>query len=416
MKLKARIAPHGNEDAMKEELTKDCATCSPAGLRILESVAALFGWTVIRIDAKSAFLQTGKADRKVYVIPPNESEMKSTHLWLLLAAAYGLVNANAKWQAKSDSRLYEIGMTQCQQIPQLFYMHENGRLVLIAAKIVDDIKIAGTDSHSERFINMFNKSFKLGTIVKGPGMMRFFRINNEQGDDSTIRTDADDKLNGLSEYYISRARRKQFKDALNPIERNHFASINSSLGWIGTAASPFCSFYALFLQQKNPETNVSHLVDQINIVKKLQKIGTQIHYPRPSDKNEYNLTVLPFADASKPNEYGQIGVLVGLLVGEFEQNTIYHAISWLSHKAKRPTKSVPATEILATGEGIDEVKTIVETYRTLLKMEVKTQICVDSKDLFTSFSTQRNSIDRSMRNDVACIRFEFQVGSINQIT
>ena len=71
---------------------------------------------------------------------------------------------------------------------------------------------------------------------------------------------------------------------------------------------------------------------------------------------------------------------------------------------------------LGTAEGIDEIKIIANVYRELLDVEIGTQICVDSKDLFTSLSTQRNSIDRSIRSDVACIRFEFQVGSINKIT
>ena len=49
-------------------------------------------------------------------------------------------------------------------------------------------------------------------------------------------------------------------------------------------------------------------------------------------------------------------------------------------------------------------------------MDIKLQTCVDSKDMFTSLSTQRNSIDRSIRSDVAFIRFEFQVGSVDKIT
>lgn len=78
--------------------------------------------------------------------------------------------------------------------------------------------------------------------------------------------------------------------------------------------------------------------------------------------------------------------------------------------------SVSAAEILVTIEGIDEVKMTADAYRELLKMEINTQICVDSKDVFTASSTQRNYIDRSMRSDVACISFEFQVVTIHQIT
>lgn len=106
MKFKATMAPHGNEYDMVNELTKDCATWSPTGLRILESIVGLLKRTIAKIDAKTAFLQTGKADRMVFVIHPSEIEMKCTHLRLLIAAAYGLVNDNAKWQAKTDNKLH----------------------------------------------------------------------------------------------------------------------------------------------------------------------------------------------------------------------------------------------------------------------------------------------------------------------
>jgi len=36
LKLKARIAPHGNEDDIKHMLNKDCTICPPTGLRIVE--------------------------------------------------------------------------------------------------------------------------------------------------------------------------------------------------------------------------------------------------------------------------------------------------------------------------------------------------------------------------------------------
>ena len=47
-------------------------------------------------------------------------------------------------------------------------------------------------------------------------------------------------------------------------------------------------------------------------------------------------------------------------------------------------------------------------------MNIKLCLCVDSKDLFTSLSTQRNWIDRSIRGDVGCIRFEFQTGTVEK--
>lgn len=96
LKLKARIAPHGNEDDLKHLLTKDCAICPPTGMHILESIASLYGWKIVRGDVKTAFLQTGKPNRDVYVKPPAECKRRNEEFWLLDTAAYGLVNANAK--------------------------------------------------------------------------------------------------------------------------------------------------------------------------------------------------------------------------------------------------------------------------------------------------------------------------------
>lgn len=122
LKLKAGISPHGNEDSLKGELKSDCAMCSPMGFRILLSISALFRCRITMADAKTAFLQTGDAARDVYVIPPTESKERGTCMWLLLAAAYGLVNSNAKWQIQSDQTLKDIGFEQVSLIPQLFFL------------------------------------------------------------------------------------------------------------------------------------------------------------------------------------------------------------------------------------------------------------------------------------------------------
>jgi len=242
--------------------------------------------------------------------------MRSTHLWLLLTAAYGLVNSNAKCQSQSDQVILDLGLLQSKNVPQLFYKREGGSLVLVVAKIVDDLKAAGKGRNAKQFLEEFNRRFKLGTINSGPGKLRFFGINTLQNEDFTIETDADDKMQALNEYPISRQRRKMGEKPLNEIEKSAFASSNSSLGWVGTAASPLCSFYSSYLQQKAPGTKVCHLVEQINTIRKLKKLGTTISYPRPVDNQDYDMSILVFSDASRTEESGQLGILTGLLVGK----------------------------------------------------------------------------------------------------
>lgn len=74
---------------------------------------------------------------------------------------------------------------------------------------------------------------------------------------------------------------------------------------------------------------MSHLVSQNNILRKLKSIGSVINYPTRKDKTGYDLSVLAFADASKPNEYGKIGILIDLLVGPLNNGSIYHVITWI---------------------------------------------------------------------------------------
>lgn len=95
LKLKARIALCGNEDNLKHFLTTDCTVFPPSGLQIFESIAARFGWIVKRSYVEGAFLKTGNAEREVIVRPARESKMRSTDLWLLLVAVYGLVKRKA---------------------------------------------------------------------------------------------------------------------------------------------------------------------------------------------------------------------------------------------------------------------------------------------------------------------------------
>lgn len=414
LKLKVRIAPHGNEDDLKTTLSKDCATCPPTGLRILESIASLFGWALYKADVKAAFLETGAAERDVYVKPPVESRMRATHVWLLLTAAYGLVNANAKWQSKSDAVMLDLGLQQSKHIPQLFFKKKNEELVLVAAKVVNDLKASGKRDNAKDFLTAFDRKFKFGAVNHGPGHMRYFGIKTIQHEDFSIATNADDKLEAIDECYISRNRRKESAQPINAIERSSFVSINSSIGWIRTTACPICTFYSSYIQQKTPYTQVHHLVEQTFIIRRLKKLGSTILYLRPDDEKEYELSVFVFADASRVDDAGQLGVVTGLLVVPMEKGSIYHVLSWISHKAKPPVCSIPAAELFAAAEGIDDGKVVCNTYNELLCVKVKLCICVDSKDLFSSLSAQKMSIDKSIRGDVSFIRYEFQTGAFSK--
>lgn len=50
------------------------------------------------------------------------------------------------------SYFFDLGLKQCQQIRQLFHLHSRNKLVLVVAKLVDDIKVAEKDDRASTFI------------------------------------------------------------------------------------------------------------------------------------------------------------------------------------------------------------------------------------------------------------------------
>lgn len=134
-KLKSRIARHGNEDSLRSLLRFDCSMCSPPGFRIVASVASLKKWQPAKIDVKTAFLQAVKAERDLFVVPPTERTDRCNCLWLLLTSAYGLGNANEKWQVMSDQALHDICFCSSIVLSQLFYFKDHdGNIANVLAK------------------------------------------------------------------------------------------------------------------------------------------------------------------------------------------------------------------------------------------------------------------------------------------
>lgn len=119
----------------------------------------------------------------------------------------------------------------------------------------------------------FDQMFKLGTVTSGPKKLRFFGINTFQMEYLTICTNADDKLDSLNEYCLTRISRKQNDAPVNDLQKSVFASTNSSFGWIWGASSPFCWFYASYLQQISPNIKVRHLTEQQTTLRKFKKLG-----------------------------------------------------------------------------------------------------------------------------------------------
>lgn len=214
------------------------------------------------------------------------------HYWLLLTASYDILNANANWKCQSGKILLYIWLTQLPYIPQLFKNIDNGKKNLLVTKIVDDVLVTGKVSDVDGFIRLFNQNFTLGTFLHGPQLLRFYGLNIYQHEDYSVSINATDNIEALEPFPLSIIRRRKIEEPLNSIVTSSYTYLNSSIGWLGMAASRFCSFYASFLQQKIPALKVSDFISKDNSLRTIKKLGTSISFPRLTQSENHNFSII----------------------------------------------------------------------------------------------------------------------------
>lgn len=155
--------------------------------------------------------------------------------------------------------------------------------------------------------------------------------------------------------------------------------------------------------------HVSDLIKQKGLVHKLKSFGTVISFGRSFDSNEFSISILVFTDAGRPSTSAQLHMICGLLIGPLDHGAYYYTVSWSSHNSERLVRSIAAGKILAAGERIDEWFMPKQTYPLLHGSYIELIEVLDSKDLYTSLSTQLQSVDRYVRADVNYTRYRFEV-------
>lgn len=105
-------------------------------------------------------------------------------------------------------------------------------------------------------------------------------------------------------------------------------------------------------------------------------------------------SILVFSDAGKNCDNGRLCYIAEILFDTFEKDSFFHTLSWSSYEAKRPDRSIGAAETLAAGEAIDEGNVLENTLSSITYKQVDLVEALDRKDLFSSLSTQGNSIEK----------------------
>lgn len=68
-------------------------------------------------------------------------------------------------------------------INQILYQNTYLKLSVLCGKVFDNLLSAGRAAYVKTLIEGLNRTFSLGTIVHGPGLLRFLGLNLFQSDD-----------------------------------------------------------------------------------------------------------------------------------------------------------------------------------------------------------------------------------------
>ena len=77
---KSRLVARGFHEKNVNVRT-DSPTCSKEGFKAALAIIISNGWSCNSLDVKTAFLQSDKIDRPVYLLPPPEAKCKKGKLW-----------------------------------------------------------------------------------------------------------------------------------------------------------------------------------------------------------------------------------------------------------------------------------------------------------------------------------------------
>ena len=192
--FKARLVAKDFQDKDACNLRNDSPTCSKESLRAVSGVMSANSWICKSMDIKTAFLQSKKLDRLIYLLPPKEANVPTGYILKLSKCVYGLTDASRSWHLTLREELVKLGATPSKYDQAFFTWNFKNKLQSIIATLVDGFCFAGSETFEYHVINELRKLFK----VKSGEVAKFQYIGLEiKKSDCNIKIGQDEYTNKL---------------------------------------------------------------------------------------------------------------------------------------------------------------------------------------------------------------------------
>lgn len=420
-RLKARLCPHGNRDQMKEDVRKDSATAQFHIIRLMLSLVVVLGFRIGVIDIKGAYLQSGEIKRRIYVRPPPDISGTRGSLWLLTLLPYGITEAGRQWQKVIEEWLLEDeGFERVFGVSQLFVKRNKmGKIIIIIAKVTDDLLMGGSPSEIQNFATEIKKRFDVSKVIID-GAVHFNGCTISQDEEGNVEMSMFDYMAALRPIDIGSARRKMYDEKASKAEILEYRSLAGGMTWAGSGVLPQAAYMGSAMQQRVPQLRVRDLCEANGMLKEMKDLKPILSFPKVCDDVK-SIRILSFSDASfnigGSNQYGQTGIITGLEFLSRNDERIYHLVDWASSKQRRVSYSSYGAEILACTEADDRGYNLKMAIRSLSLdgLNIPHVLNVDSKGLYDTITTLHEGREYRLRQTVQRIRDSFEAGDLDTL-
>ena len=378
VKAKARLVVVGFTDPDYAMVTTASPTLSRRSRQMTLQLACHRGWSLLKADAKAAFLQGRETQeqRCIFGLPVEELRvaMNLPHgrAVQFLKAAYGLTIAPREFYLLVNDILTDLKAVRLKTEPCLWRVQdEEGHTIGLIGAHVDDFLLTGQESHPiwEKFLKDFHKALRWSPWEVAP--MVHCGVRLQQLPDGGWMMDQKEYCEGINQVEADGKTKE-----LTPGERQQCRAVLGAVQWRVYQSGPQHAAKLSHLQSILPNADRSVIYEVNKLVREVfsqKEVGIRVN--QLMAQHDDDLIIIAWSDAALANRV-DLGSTGGYLIGFAHRDMLdgkrgpVNPISWGSHKLRRVCRSSLAAETQALSEAEQEMMYIRTQWREMLGDEV----------------------------------------------
>ena len=396
-----------------ESLRRDSPTCSNL---------------LVQIIVRGAVLQGLKIDRELYFEPPKNlgkaqiPGVQPGSLLKLKKSIYGVNDAARQWYHSIKGILRRLGWESLTFELAGFVLRDptTRELIAILALHVDDVFIAWNEKkfpdECKSMQEKMQKEVEWGQW-RTDGTLKFCGRSYTQEEDGTIHVHAQEYIDTMSTYKVSRERGKDNNASLTTSEVKSFRGLLGQLQWYARIMGYAIGFQVSKIASEIKDLKISSLKEAAKLVrdvKQYHKDDELVYRPGMS----FNIL---------PGHKSQKGYWSGISTPQImkDRTSVHdvHFVRWTSSKIQRVVRSTLSAEAYSCSEALDALSRLRATVLEILHGDLDMKqykehlhripgvTVTDCRPLYDCMKSERVLLsDRRLSLEAAIIRQSLQEG------